>query len=65
MKRNSTRPRLLVTGDGKQVVAHAGSRVLSDLADELGLTDELSAAMAPRKLRRRGHDRGRVLVTPT
>lgn len=62
MQRNSTRPRLLVTGDGKNVVAHAGSRLLCDLADELGLTAGLSAAMAPTKRRRRGHDRGRVLV---
>jgi hypothetical protein len=62
MKRNSTRPRVRVTGDGKNVVAHAGSRLLCDLADELGLTDGLSAAMAPTKQRRRGHDRGRVLV---
>jgi hypothetical protein len=62
MKRNSTRPRLWVTGDGKHVVAHAGARVLCDLADELGLTDGFSAAMLPTKQRRRGHDRGRVLV---
>jgi len=62
MKRNSTRPRLWVTGDGKHVVAHAGARVLCDLADELGLTDGVSAAMLPTKQRRRGHDRGRVLV---
>ena len=62
MQRNSTRPRLLVTVDGKNVGGHAGSRLLCDLADELGLTDGLSAAMAPTKQRRRGHDRGRVLV---
>jgi hypothetical protein len=62
MKRNSTRPRLWVTGDGRNVVAHAGARVLCDLADVVGLTDGLSAAMAPTKQRRRGHDRGRVLV---
>jgi hypothetical protein len=62
MQRNSTRPRLLVTGDGKNVAAHAGSRMLCDLADELGLTCGLSAAMAPTKQRRRGHDRGQVLV---
>jgi hypothetical protein len=36
--------------------------MLCDLADELGLTEGLSAAMAPTKQRRRGHDRGRVLV---
>lgn len=62
MQRNSTRPRLLVTGDGRNVVAHAGSRLLCDLADELGLTAGLSVAMASTKQRRRGHDRGRVLV---
>jgi hypothetical protein len=62
MQRNSTRLRLLVTGDGKNVAAHAGSRVLCDLADALGLTGGLSAAMAPTKQRRRGHDRGQVLV---
>ncbi len=62
MQRNSTRPRLTVTGDGKNVAAHVGSRMLCDLADEFGLTDELSAAMAPTKQRRRGHDRGQVLV---
>jgi hypothetical protein len=62
MKRNSTRPRLSVTGGGRNVVGHAGARVVCDLADALGLTDGLSAAMAPTKQRRRGHDRGRVLV---
>jgi hypothetical protein len=62
VKRNPTRPRLKVTSDGRGVVAHAGARVLSDLADELGLTEGLSAAMSPTKRRRRGHDRGQVLV---
>ncbi|HZI39596.1 MAG TPA: IS1380 family transposase, partial [Acidimicrobiia bacterium] len=62
MKRNPTRPRLKVTSDGRGVVAHAGARLLSDLADELGLTEGLSGAMAPTKRRRRGHDRGQVLV---
>jgi hypothetical protein len=62
VKRNPTRPRLKVTADGRGVVAHAGARVLSDLADELGLTGGLSDAMAPTKRRRRGHDRGQVLV---
>ena len=36
--------------------------LLADLADAVGLTDALSAAMAPTKQRRRGHDRGEVLV---
>jgi hypothetical protein len=43
-------------------VSHAGARLLCELADGLGLTDGLSAAMAPTKARRRGHDRGRVLT---
>ena len=62
MKRNSTRPRLKVTGDGKNVASHVGARLVSDLADALGLTAGLSAAMAPTKQRRRGHDRGQVLA---
>ena len=33
-----------------------------ELADGLGLTEGLAAAMAPTKRRRRGHDRGRVLT---
>jgi hypothetical protein len=31
-----------------------GARLLVDLADALGLTDALSEAMAPTKIRRRG-----------
>lgn len=62
MNRKRTRPRLLVTADGTHVVGHAGARLLSDLADATGLTQGLSAAMAPTKQRRRGHDRGQVLA---
>ena len=62
MKDTAKRPRLTVTADGKNAVGHAGARVLSDLADGLGLTSGLSEAMAPTKQRRRGHDRGQVLV---
>ena len=51
-----------MTTGGQGVVAHAGARLLCDLADELGLSGALSEAMAPTKQRRRGHDRGRVLV---
>lgn len=43
-------------------MSHAGARLLCELADGLGLTDGLSAAMAPTKRRRRGHDRGRLLA---
>jgi len=62
VNRNPTRPCLKVTSDGRAVVGHAGARLLSDLADAVGLTDGLSEAMAPTKQRRRGHDRGQVLV---
>jgi hypothetical protein len=62
VKRSSGRPRLVVTPDGEGVVSHAGARLLADVADASGLSDGLSAAMAPTKQRRRGHDRGRVLV---
>jgi len=62
VKRNRRRPRLKVTGGGRGIVNHAGARLLGDLADAVGLTDELSAAMFATKQRRRGHDRGRVLV---
>jgi hypothetical protein len=51
-----------VTADGRNVASHVGSRLLVDLAGRLGLSGGLSAAMAPTKQRRRGHDRGRVLV---
>ena len=62
VKRNRRRPGIKVTGGGTGIVNHAGARLLADLADEVGLTSALSAAMAPTKQRRRGHDRGEVLV---
>lgn len=61
VKRNRGRKRFRVTSGGRGLVNHAGARLLSDLADEVGLTEALSAAMAPTKQRRGGHDRGRVL----
>jgi len=62
VKRNRHHPRILVTADGRDIVSHAGSRLLADLAEGLGLSGRLSEAMAPTKRRRRGHDRGEVLV---
>jgi Transposase DDE domain group 1 len=61
VNRSQRRTRLKVTGDGKGIVAHGGARLLCDVADKYGLTDGLSAAMAPTKKRRRGHNRGQVL----
>ena len=62
MQRNAGRPNIVVTTGGKGVATHAGARLLCELADELGLRQGLSEAMAPTKKRRRGHDRGQVLV---
>ncbi|HUC03941.1 MAG TPA: IS1380 family transposase [Acidimicrobiales bacterium] len=62
MQRNSSRPHIAVTTGARGVVSHAGARLLCELADGVGLTHGLSVAMAPTKTRRRGHDRGRVLV---
>jgi DDE family transposase len=62
VKRSGARPRLVVTADGAGVAAHAGSRLVADMADCLGLTDGLSAAMASSRQRRSAHDPGRVLV---
>jgi hypothetical protein len=62
VKRNRCCPGMRVTTGGRGVVGHAGARLLADVADTLGLTEALSAAMAPTKVRRRGHDRGDVVV---
>lgn len=62
VKRRRRRPALMITGDGTGVANHAGTRLLADLADAVGLTGALSVAMAPTKQRRRGHDRGEVLT---
>jgi hypothetical protein len=62
VKRNRVRPRLRVTTGGRGVVNHAGARLLCDLAEATGLAGGLSLVMAGTKQRRRGHDRGEVLV---
>jgi hypothetical protein len=61
VNRRRRRPALMITGDGAGVANHAGTRLLADLADVVGLTAALSVAMAPTKQRRRGHDRGEVM----
>jgi len=50
-----------VTADGEGLVSHAGSYLISELADRIGLTDALSQAMAPTRERRSAHDPGWVL----
>jgi len=50
-----------VTADGEGLISHAGAALLVELADRVGLTDELSDALAPTRERRSAHDPGRVL----
>jgi hypothetical protein len=50
-----------VTADGAGLVSHAGTALLGQVADTVGLTPALSARLAGVKRRRRGHDPGRVI----
>jgi hypothetical protein len=50
-----------VTADGEGLVSHAGTALLAQVADKLGLTRALSLRLAGIKQRRRGHDPGRVI----
>jgi Transposase DDE domain group 1 len=50
-----------VTADGEGLISHAGAVLLVELADRVGLTVELSDALAGTRERRSAHDPGRVL----
>jgi hypothetical protein len=50
-----------VTADGAGLVSHAGSALLGQVADKVGLTRALSVGLAAVKQRQRGHDRGWVI----
>jgi hypothetical protein len=50
-----------VTADGPGLVSHAGTALLGQVADKVGLTSTLSLRLAGLKQRRRGHD-PRVVV---
>ena len=50
-----------VTADGAGLVSRAGTALLGQIADRVGLTSELSTRLAGIKQRRRGHDPGRVI----
>jgi Transposase DDE domain group 1 len=50
-----------VTSDGAGLVSHAGTALLAQVADALGLTRALSLRLVVLKQRRRGHDPGRVI----
>jgi hypothetical protein len=50
-----------VTPDGEGLVSHAGSALLSQVADKTGLTRALSLRLGDLKARRSGYDLGRVV----
>ena len=50
-----------VTSDGAGLVSHAGSALVAQVAEKVGLTGALSRGLAGLKQRRRGHDPGRVI----
>jgi len=50
-----------VTTDGSGLVSHAGSALLGQVADRVGLTSGLSLRLGVLKQRCRGHDPGRVI----
>ncbi|WP_260463750.1 IS1380 family transposase, partial [Streptomyces sp. TRM72054] len=56
------RPRLVVSSDGRGVVSHAGSRLLTDLADATGLTGAFTDALRQLRPRGTGHDPGRIVT---
>ncbi|MGH2687963.1 MAG: IS1380 family transposase [Actinomycetota bacterium] len=62
MNHSRARSRIHVTADGEGVVSHAGALLLADVADRMGLTSGLGAAMAPTRRRRSAHEPGKVLV---
>jgi hypothetical protein len=51
-----------VTVDGKNLVSHAGTALLSELADRSGLTEAMSSAMAACGINWHTHDPGVVLT---
>jgi hypothetical protein len=56
------RPKVTVTVDGRGVVAHAGARLLTDLAEATGLTERFCGVLASTRERSGGHGPGRVAV---
>jgi Transposase DDE domain group 1 len=50
-----------VSADGAGLVSHAGTALVAQVADKVGLTSALSLRLAGIKRRRRGHEPGRVI----
>src|SRR6187549_2780517 len=62
MKRTGAGPWPVVTTDGTGVVSHAGTVLLRELAERVGLRAGLSEATDGLRSRRSGHDPGQVLT---
>lgn len=62
MQTTGSRPKLVVSSDGRGVVSHAGSRLPADLADATGLTAAFTDALRRLRPRGTGHDPGRIAV---
>ena len=62
VKRSADVRAMDVTCDGEGIVGHAGARLVSGMAEVLGLGEAWSAALAPTVRRRRKIDPGWVLV---
>ena len=60
--RNQSVRRFVVTTDGENLVSHAGTALLAELADRTGLTLEMSKAMADCGIAWHTHDPGVVLT---
>jgi len=61
VQRDGRRFTVDVVADGAGVVSHAGAALLAETADRVGLTRELSRALASVRERRGRHDPGRVV----
>jgi hypothetical protein len=62
VKATGTRPKIIVSADGRGVVGRAGARLLADVAEVTGLTSACSDALVPLRQRRGVHDPGQVAV---
>ncbi|MFI5898430.1 IS1380 family transposase, partial [Actinoplanes sp. NPDC051513] len=62
MQSTRTRPKVAVAGGAHGVVGHAGTRLLTDLADKTGLNSGFVDALGVGRQRRPVHDPGRVAV---
>nr|WP_267884286.1 MULTISPECIES: IS1380 family transposase [unclassified Streptomyces] len=62
MHTTASRPKPIVSSDGRGVVNHAGSRLLADLADATGLTASFTDALRRLRSRGTGHAPGRIAV---